>query len=176
MSGADQQERLIKLGWITGFVDGEGCFSIGIIRQPYRSAETVGRFRNQVTSEFAVTQGAKSVSSLHELHSFFGVGQVLSNPRYDNHKEHLYRYVVRKRSDLLEVIIPFFEQYPLRTSKQFDFQKFAICVRLIQEKHHLTNSGMVDILEIIQTMNRQKSRRDLIGILRDYTPDTQATG
>ena len=28
--GADnQQERLIQLGWVTGFVDGEGCFSKG---------------------------------------------------------------------------------------------------------------------------------------------------
>jgi hypothetical protein len=24
----NQQERLIKIGWITGYVDGEGCFSI----------------------------------------------------------------------------------------------------------------------------------------------------
>ena len=175
MSGADQQERLILLGWITGFVDGEGCFSIGIIRQSCRGADTIGKVRYQVTCEFAVTQGAKSISSLRELHGFFGVGQVQSNPRYDNHKEHLYRYVVRKRSDLLEVIIPFFEQYPLRTSKQHDFHKFARCVRLIDRKHHLTNNGMVDILEIMQTMNRQKSRLDLIRILRDYTPDIQAT-
>ncbi len=37
MLGADnQQERLIKLGWVIGFVDGEGCFSIGFIRQPNR--------------------------------------------------------------------------------------------------------------------------------------------
>ena len=28
--GADnQQERLMQLGWVIGFVDGEGCFSIG---------------------------------------------------------------------------------------------------------------------------------------------------
>jgi hypothetical protein len=27
----NQQERLI--GWITGFVDGEGCFSIGFVKQ-----------------------------------------------------------------------------------------------------------------------------------------------
>ena len=144
MSGANQQERLILLGWITGFVDGEGCFSIGIIRQPCRGVDTIGKFRNQVTCEFAVTQGAKSISVLQDLHNCFQVGQVLGNPRYDNHKEHLYRYVVKKRSDLLEVIIPFFEQYPLRTSKQHDFHKFTRCVRLIDKKHHLTNSGMAD--------------------------------
>jgi hypothetical protein len=30
----NQQERLIQLGWVTGLVDGEGCFSTGFVRQP----------------------------------------------------------------------------------------------------------------------------------------------
>lgn len=34
ISADNQQERLIKIGWIIGFVDGEGCFSIGFIKQP----------------------------------------------------------------------------------------------------------------------------------------------
>jgi LAGLIDADG endonuclease len=37
------------------------------------------------------------------------VGQVLINQRFDNHSEHLYRYVVGKRTDLLETVIPFFQ-------------------------------------------------------------------
>lgn len=107
--GADnQQERLIKRGWVIGFVDGEGCFSIGFIRQPNRVDCKGYKTGYQVSHEFAVTQGAKSVSCLQELREFFGVGQVLLNKRYDNHKEHLYRYVVRSRKELLEVIIPFF--------------------------------------------------------------------
>jgi LAGLIDADG endonuclease len=33
----NQQERLIELrGWVIGFVDGEGCFSIGFVRQQDR--------------------------------------------------------------------------------------------------------------------------------------------
>ena len=109
-SAGNQQERLIKLGWVIGFVDGEGCFSIGFIRQPDRINRKGYRTGYQVAHEFAVTQGAKSISCLHELHGFFGVGQVIINNRYDNHKEHLYRYVVRRRKDLLEVVIPFFRQ------------------------------------------------------------------
>ena len=100
-SADNQQERLIKRGWVIGFVDGEGCFSIGFIRQPSRMNRKGYKTGFQVAHEFAVTQGAKSVSCLHELRDFFGVGQVIINNRYDNHKEHLYRYVVRKRNDLL---------------------------------------------------------------------------
>ena len=173
--GADnQQERLI--GWITGFVDGEGCFSIGLVRQPDRDGRKGYKTGYQVSHEFAVTQGAKSIAVLRALHEFFGVGQVLINTRHDNHKEHLHRYVVRRRRDLLEVTIPFFRKYPLRTSKSSDFEKFARCVELIEEGRHKTSRGLADLLEIVQTMNRQKSRDELIRILRDHTPDIRDIG
>jgi hypothetical protein len=115
----NQQERLIEFrGWVIGFVDGEGCFSIGFVRQPDRTSRRGYKTGYQVAHEFAVTQGASSIDSLHALREFFGVGQVLINTRYDNHREHLYRYVVRRRSDLLETIIPFFQQHRMRTSKR----------------------------------------------------------
>ena len=175
-SAGNQQERLIKRGWVIGFVDGEGCFSIGFIRQPDRINRKGYRTGYQVAHEFAVTQGAKSISGLHELHEFFGVGQVIINNRYDNHKEHLYRYVVRKRKDLLEVVIPFFRLNPMHSSKQRDFEKFARCVELIETGHHLTHSGLIEIVEIAQTMNRQKPRNELIRILRDHMPNFQDIG
>ncbi len=176
ISAGNQQERLIKLGWVIGFVDGEGCFSIGFIRQPNRMGRKGYKTGYQVAHEFAVTQGAKSVSCLHELREFFGVGQVIINNRYDNHKEHLYRYVVRKRKELLEVIIPFFQQYPMRSSKQKDFEKFAQCVETIESGFHLTRKGLIEVAEIAQTMNRQKPRDELIRILRDHTPNVQDIG
>ncbi len=172
----NQQERLIRRGWVIGFVDGEGCFSIGFIRQQDRVGRKGYRTGYQVAHEFAVTQGAKSVGCLHELRDFFGVGQVLINTRYDNHKEHLYRYVVRRREDLLATVIPFFRQNPMRTSKQQDFEKFARCVELIDSDSHLTQPGLIEIAEIAQTMNRQKPRDELIRILRDHTPDVRDIG
>jgi len=175
--GADnQQERLVRIGWIVGFVDGEGCFSIGFIRQPGGGRRIGYKTGWQVAHEFAVTQGARSVSCLHELQEFFGVGQVVANKRADNHREHLFRYVVRKRSDLLETVIPFFERFPMLSSKQRDFEKFAQCVHLISAGRHLTRDGLIEIAEITQTMNRRKSRQDLIRILRDHTPDVLDTG
>ena len=175
-SAGNQQERLIKLGWVIGFVDGEGCFSIGFIRQADRKNRKGYKTGYQVAHEFAVTQGAKSISCLHELLEFFGVGQVIINNRHDNHKEHLYRYVVRKRKDLLRVVIPFFKQNPMHSSKQKDFEKFARCVELIESGHHLTPAGLIEIAEIAQTMNRQKPRNELIRILRDHMPDFQDIG
>jgi hypothetical protein len=54
MLGADnQQERLRTVGWIVGFVDGEGCFSVTI-----QKATTATGW--QVFPEFVVTQGERA--------------------------------------------------------------------------------------------------------------------
>ncbi len=178
MTGAEnQQERLIEsLGWVVGFVDGEGCFSIGFVRQPCRPGRSGYATGFQVTHEFVVTQGEQSLPALHELRDFFGVGQVLVNRRYDNHREHLYRYVVRRRDELMETVIPFFQQHRLRTSKRDNFEKFVKCVELISSGRHLTVDGLIQIAEITETMNRKKPRQELIRILRDYTPETLDRG
>jgi hypothetical protein len=176
-SAENQQERLIEFrGWVIGFVDGEGCFSIGFVRQQRRPGRAGYKTGFQVAHEFAVTQGEQSLSCLHEIREFFGVGQVLANKRYDNHREHLYRYVVRRRSDLLETVIPFFRKHPMRSSKQQNFEKFTRCVEAIEAGRHLTVEGLVEIAEIAETMNRKKPRHELIRILRGHTPDIQDTG
>ena len=171
-SDADnQQERLIKIGWIIGFVDGEGCFSIHIVRQPERANRKGYKTGYQVAHQFVVTQGAKSVECLQMMRRYFDVGRLHCNRRYDNHKEHLYQFVVCKRSDLLLKIIPFFQRYPLRTAKRLDFEKFVRCMQLIETEAHLTPRGLLAIVEIMQTMNHCKPRAELIRILRDYTPN-----
>ena len=172
----NQQERLVRCGWVVGFVDGEGCFSIGFARQAGGRDRKGYKTGWQVTHEFVVTQGARGVSCLYELREFFGVGQVLENRRYDNHREHLHRYVVRRRIDLLETIIPFFRQYPMLSSKQKDFEKFAHCLELISTGSHLTVDGLIEIAQVTEAMNRRKPRHDLIRILRGHTPDIRDTG
>jgi len=175
-SAENQQERLRQEGWVIGFVDGEGCFSIGFVRQSGGRGRSGYRTGYQVTHEFVVTQGAQSVSCLYELESFFEVGQVLANKRYDDHREHLYRYVVRWRADLIATIIPFFRRHPMHSSKQRNFEKFAECVALVDAGHHLTYEGLVRIIEIAETMNRQRPRAELLRILRGHTPNIHDTG
>ena len=173
MSADNQQERLLKIGWIVGFVDGEGCFSIGFVHQGNRKDRKGYKTGYQITHEFAVTQGESSLNCLNDLKDFFKVGMVFVNKRHDNHKEYLYRYVVRKRKDLLKVIIPFFNKYSMRSRKQTDFEKFSKCVELVNNGKHLSYKGLTDIARITQTMNRKKDRSRLIKILNDHTRDTK---
>ena len=113
----NQQERLDPW-WIVGFVDGEGCFSVST----FRNRTTKSGY--QTLFEFVVTQGERSKSAMEAIKCYFDCGGIYINRRYDNHKYNLLRYCVRKRSDLKEKIIPFFEKYQLQTSKRVQFEKF----------------------------------------------------
>jgi hypothetical protein len=158
----NQQERLIKLGWVIGFVDGEGCFSISFVRQNDRTGRRGYKLGYQVTARFVVSQGASSVACLEELKEFFGVGHVYGNRRHDNHREHMHQYMVSDRWDLLETIVPFFEEHPLRTAKRHDFEKFVRVLEMMEANLHLTREGLMQIAEITQTMNRRRTRANLI--------------
>jgi len=118
-------------------------------------------------------QGAKSLPSLKKLHKFFKVGGLYINHRYDNHKEHLYRYSVGKREDILNVIIPFFSRYQLQTAKRNDFRLFVKCMKLIKNDKHLTVKGAITIAQYCEQMNHKKPRTELIRILRNQTPNRE---
>lgn len=175
MSADNQQERLI--GWVLGFVDGEGCFSIHFSRQPdrYEKLRTRQGYKvgYQVSHDFTVSQGQRSVDSLERLQKFFGVGNIYRNRRHDNHKEDMFNYNVSRREDLLGIIIPFFHNNQLYTAKNIDFKIFSQCVRLMSLSKHLSIDGLIEIAELTQGMNHKKSRENLIRILRDYTPDSK---
>ncbi len=151
-SADNQQERLGMVQWIVGFTDGEGCFTVSIIRN------LTTRFGKQIFPEFVVTQGSKSLPALEEIRDFFGCGSIVLNKRYDNHHEHLYRYCVRSIKDLNEKIIPVFVACPLHTSKQQDFLIFKEIVAMMVCKEHLTKHGWNMILRLASRMNRKKTR------------------
>ncbi len=155
-SAGNQQGRQKLIGWVVGFIDGEGCFSVSINKNSTTSSGW------QIFPELVVTQGEKSLSSLKELQRFFGCGKIFVNRRYDNHKEDIYRFCIRCIDDLQNKVIPFFQKNPLRTSKKEDFQRFTTIVQLMVDKKHLTVKGMKKIAKIVQGMNRKKPSRFLL--------------
>jgi len=78
-----------------------------------------------------------------------GCGYIKPNSRRDR----ALVFVVRKRGDLLERVIPFFEHNPLLSTKQADFEKFAFIVREQELGHHRTDGGFRRLLDVALTMN-----------------------
>jgi hypothetical protein len=91
--------------WISGFVDGEGCFHIGI------SKHSELRFGYQILPELTVVQHKRDIDLLYRLKSVFSCGVVRNN-----HGDR-YCWRVRDLKNLAEIVIPFFETYELRSNK-----------------------------------------------------------
>ncbi len=155
-SAGNQQGRQKLIGWVVGFIDGEGCFSVSINKNSTTSSGW------QIFPELVVTQGKKSICSLKELQDFFGCGRIFVNYRHDNHREDLYRFCIRSIDDLHNKVIPFFQKNSLKTAKKEDFQKFTKIVKIMSRKEHLSKKGMEKIAKIVQNMNRKKPSRFLL--------------
>ncbi len=136
----------LEAQWVVGFVDGEGCFYVGINAHPEMKAGY------QVLPEFTVVQHKRDVQLLFALKQFFGCGVVRQN-----HGERM-AYRVRGLEHLRERVIPFFEKHPLKSKKHLDFLKFRKVLLLMQTDEHLSLDGIEKIRQIASEMNTCRER------------------
>ena len=136
----------LEAQWVVGFVDGEGCFHVGLNVHPEMSAG------HQVLPEFTVVQHERDIQILYALKAFFGRGVVRRN-----HGDRM-AYRVRSKEHLLRKIVPFFMAHPLKTKKNIDFLKFRDVLLLMENDEHLTREGVDTIRAIAGEMNRGVSR------------------
>ena len=155
INAVKKQERLNVRFWIVGFTDGEGCFSVSIIKN--KTTKTGW----QIFPEFVITQGKKSLSALETIKSYFNCGSIVENKRYDNHREPIYKYCVRNQEELNKIIIPFFAKHKLLTNKNNDFLIFKQILEMMSNKKHLTDLGFKQIAKLIEKMNTKKKSRYL---------------
>lgn len=129
--------------WVSGFVDGEGTFYVGINKN-----ETMSN-KFQVLPEFRIVQHKRDIKVLYALKEFFKSGVVRVN--HDN------RYELRIRSleHINNYVIPHFNKFELMTGKKFDFIKFKKIINLMNQKQHLKIEGLKRVIEISLKMNRQ---------------------
>ena len=144
--------------YVTGFVDGEGCFSVSF------SKRTKMKMGIEVRPSFAVSQHRRSKDIILWLHRFFGCGGV----RYSRSDQN-FKYEVRSIADLVRKIIPHFERYPLQTSKKDDFQKFKEVCLIVHSNHHLNQDGMRKVIALSGQINRcgkkKFERTDLLKLI-----------
>ncbi len=134
--------------YISGFVDGEGCFTVSF--SPRRKL-LVGW---EVRPSFSASQNAERADVLFLMERYFGCGSI----RPDRSDRTL-KYEVRAIADLTARILPHFERHPLQSQKQADFQRFAKVCRLVHSGGHLTAGGLREIVGVAVEMNPSGRRR-----------------
>ena len=130
----------LQAQWVVGFVDGEGCFFVGI------NANATLTQKKQVLPEFVVVQHKKDIAVLNALKNYFQCGVVRVN-----HGDRMC-YRVRAHDHFMRFILPFFEKHKLKTKKRIDFEKFRDIILLMDKKKHLTAEGISQIDKIRNDM------------------------
>jgi hypothetical protein len=133
----------IKLNpwFVTGFVDAEGCFAIGLfVSSNYKMGY-------QTQAIFKITLHKKDFNLLSQVKDYFGVGTITK------HGDTTIEYRVKSLKDL-DLILSHFEKYPLISQKWSDFELFKLAISLLKNKEHLTEKGFNKILAIKSSMNK----------------------
>src|SRR6478672_4439771 len=134
--------------YISGYADGEGCFSISIAP---RATLVVGW---EVRPSFSVSQNGDRAEILHALQSYFGCGS--SRP---DRSDKTLKWETRRLEDLLGRVIPHFERYPLLSGKQLDFERFSAVCQLQATGAHRNRAGLIKIVELPRCMTPSGKRR-----------------
>lgn len=141
--------------FVTGFTDGEGSWGLSISKDSGR------KMGYSVSPKFTIGLHANDIALLERIASQFGVGNISIG------SNNLIRWHVGSVKDLVNVIIPFFEQYPLISQKRADFELFKRAVELVNNKEHMTQAGLQEIINIKASLNNGN-----LGELKVVFPDT----
>jgi hypothetical protein len=144
---AGSLQRVDVPSYISGYVDGEGCFTVSISPRP---TVKVGW---EVRPSLSVSQNGDRSEILLVIQRYFGCGTI----RPDRSDKTL-KWEVRSLPVLLSTIIPHFETYPLLSGKQRDFELFACVCRRMSEKEHVTLNGLREIVRMAVRMNPSGKR------------------
>ena len=141
--------------FVTGLVEGEGCFSVSF---SFRKKLKVGI---ETRPSFSLSLHQRDLELVKQLHAFFGCGAV----RYSR-SDRTYKFESRSVADLTRRIVPHFERYPLVGAKSKDYAIFAdICCKA-HANQHLRRDVLRAIIEMAYQMNpsgvRRHSKDDLL--------------
>ena len=134
--------------YITGLVDGEGCFTISFsLRKKMKNGI-------EVRPSFSVSQHKRNKAIIYYLRDYFNCGAVRFSKRDEN-----YKFETRSIDDLIQKIIPHFDRFQLQTSKSHDFEKFKCVCVLVKKKQHLNSDGLTKIISYASLMNEAGIRK-----------------
>lgn len=147
--------------WVTGFVDGEGCFCVSF---NLRSRSPLGV---EVRPSFSVSQTRDKLNvnleCLKGLVTFFECGAI----RFSKN-DNTWKYECRDLNDLRLRIVPHFINFPLQTKKSNDFKLFVPILSTIASKEHLNSIGLSSIVNNAYNMNQSRrkfSKEELLSII-----------
>lgn len=128
--------------WVTGFADAESSFSLKV------SKKSTAKSGWSIIPEFRIELHSRDIILLRKIKNYFDIGII--SERLDRN---IIVYSVQSIRDILNVIIPHFEKYPLITQKRADYLLFKQAINLLDSKVQSDIEGIYKIMAIKASMN-----------------------
>lgn len=144
-----RKEFVMTPGYITGLTQTDGSFFCSIALAPLHL------FGLQFRPKFSITCDLNSIHVLEEIKLYFGCGKITINK-----KNHSAEYVVSKLSDLVNIIIPHFKEYPVFCAKLHAFTLFSQIVLSLNGKNKRNIEGRRELLILALSMNKTTNRSE----------------
>jgi len=112
---------ILNPNWISGFIVGEGCFT-------YFTRSRVNSKGNRVkdyTIVMEVSQDNKDLFILNSIKDYFKVGKVYTDTRGVS------RFRLTSKDEIINTIVPYFENYPLYGHKALQFSTWIQIVNIL---------------------------------------------
>ncbi len=144
--------------YITGLIDGEGCFSVSF---SFRKKLAIGI---ETRPSFSLSLNQRDLDLLKMVHNYFNCGGI----RFSK-SDRTFKFEVRSIRDIQKSIIPHINRFPLHGSKSHDFDLFKIICEKVHQNKHLNKRYLKEIIDLAFQMNpsgkRKHSRSDLLRVL-----------
>ena len=136
--------------YVTGLVEGEGCFCISISKHKSNKLGVEARLM------FEIEMIIDDKPLLETVKAFFDCGNVyiLNYERY-NWRPHV-KFAVKSQKDIFEKVIPHFQKYRLKGKKKRDFDYFCKACDIVVSRDHLKADGIVELRNIQSKMNLRR--------------------
>lgn len=130
--------------WFVGFTDAEGCFDLTITKSKAKLGYSVQlRFRLNLHYRDSLV-----IDALKEYLKCGNVGV--------NSSKSAVNLTITSITDILNILIPIFNKYPLQGSKYLNYKDFCRVAELMENKAHLTPPGLAEIKVLKGGMNTKR--------------------
>ena len=128
----------INYNWLAGFTDAEGCFFLNIRGK-------------SVAPCFILAQHSRDIILFNLIKNFLNGGFLVKEKN-----KNVIRYRSERLSFIINTIIPLFNSHLLQSKKVLNFVDFSLACKLLNNKAHLTDEGLLNIKNIKNNMNSNR--------------------
>lgn len=140
------REVNITPGWLLGFTEGEGSFSV-------RSSNS--NKKDMYRLSFSIGQSDRDIYLMESIQEYF---YKLSGDKFNiiNRKDSVCYLYITQNSFIKNVLIGLFSSLEWHTKKEHDFKDWVLILKLKEKGFHYTEKGIEIINGLISQMNRYR--------------------